>query len=147
MSFIQEFPQKERKENKKLIEKCTDNEKIFEKTKINNYTWLEDIFLENKDKSKYITIRELCKKINQDKLYEDYRDLSNYVHGQNHYIKTMAFTFYESINCKVMMFIDIIVDCVELISNEFIGCEHLLERIYNKKNKIYKKIQNKCFRD
>lgn len=138
MEFVQGFPKEKQKENKKLLEKCTDDERIGKKTKINNDTWLEDLF----PKSKYIGIGRLCEKINRKKLYKDYSDLCNYIHGKNHYIKTIPFTFYTSIHSKVIIWVDALVDCVELFSNEFTKYEYLFEIISDKRKELYKKIQN-----
>ena len=124
----------------KLLEECILDERIEEKIEVNDYTWLEDLF----PKKIHITVKKLCEKINKTKLYEDYRDLSNYIHGQNHYIKTIPFTFYTSIHDKVIILVDAIVDCVELISNEFIEYKYLFEMLSDKRNEICKKIQDNC---
>ena len=139
IKFIQEFPEAKEKEKNELLEEFIFDEGINEK-KVNDYTWLKDLFSEKT----YITIEKLCKKIDKMKLYKDYRDLSNYVHGQNHYVKTIPFTFYTSIHSKVIILVDAIVDYIELFSNEITGYEYLFEMISDKRNALCKKIQDSC---
>lgn len=58
--------------------------------------WLSKII-----KKKRITFRDICKYLGNDIIYEDYRYLCGFVHGQEIHPKILPFTFYVSIYEKL----------------------------------------------
>lgn len=79
-----------------------------------DYQWLRPVF-----QGKRLNFRELCRHLGQEETYEDYRQLCNYTHGQNLYMKIGTFTFYNTIIHKIVILVECMMHCAE----EYFGNE------------------------
>ena len=102
-----------------------DPDRYLKDRRIRDNAWLVKVFPGKKVSD--INMYVLCSHIHKPDLYKEYQVLCNFTHGQNFYIKSNPFTFYNSIIYMMTLLLECLTDACKLYFED--GRADILEEI------------------